>query len=451
MRRKYEKALEEWLRDEKRKPLMVLGARQVGKTYLIRDYFAESFFPSRHIYINLSDDAEMRKVISVSDSEQVLEYISRRHKMALSKDTLLIFDEAQASLGIVSLLKPFHENHPEIPIIVSGSLVTLSLNREKGKRKKEDHKLFPVGKINTLHVFPLNFEEYLLNANPSLLEDITKYYKMRCAVPEATHLLASKALDEYLSLGGMPEVLDCYFRKGDYRKSRKILSDIHDNYIGDMSFNQRNEKDLLETVAIYENIVSMLQKESEDWSPSYIEKGKRTRDYLSPLEWLFLSHTVLFCHKTKERVTLPLKRDDGAGFRLYLSDVGMFLEAAKISGEQFVIGDLDSLSGSFFENYVATELVSASLPLYYWKGKGEAEFEFLLQSKGNAIPLEVKKGRGAPRSLPKYDAHNSRKLCVKLMGGNVGYDASKRLLTLPLYMAFLLFRDIAEETFSLPE
>lgn len=450
MRRKYENDLAQWLKDEKRKPLLVLGARQVGKTYLINDLFAMTYFPKSNIYIDLSDDKQIREVIANGSSEQVLEYISRRWRMKLGRDTLLIFDEAQTCLPIVSLMKPFHERHPEIPIIVTGSLVTLSLNREKGKGKKDpQERLYPVGKINTLRVTGLTFEEYLLNSNPALLEDISACYKGKVAVPAPTHLLAKDALKEYLSIGGMPEALDYYLREKDYLKSRKILGDIYNNYIGDMAFNQRKEADLLATVRIYENIITFLGRESKDFHPSMIEKGKRSRDFLSPLEWLNLSSCVYFSYKSKERVTSPLKKEGGTNFRLYFSDIGMFVHAADISGQEFLSDELDTLNGAFYENYVASEMASASLPLFYWKGKGEAEFEFLLQLHGSIIPLEVKKGRGVPRSLPKYDSFNKRKLCIKLMNGNLGYDGQKRVLTLPLYMAFLLFKDFRNKDFDL--
>lgn len=451
MKRKYEEQLMEWLHDDKRKPLMVLGARQVGKTHLIRHLFAKKYFPDRHIYIDLSNDEEICQIIAKSSSNIVLEYISRRWKKELGENTLLIFDEVQTCLPLVSLLKPIYEDRPDIPIIVTGSLVTLSLNREKDKRnKKKDPKerLYPVGKINILHVCGLNFEEYLLNFNPLLLEDLRRCYKKKVAVPFSTHALAKKALFDYLSIGGMPEALDYYLETGDYRKSRKILDDIYETYIGDMSFNQSGEKDLLRTISIYENIIVMLGKENKDFHPSYIEKGKKTRDLLSPLEWLILSETVLACYKTKEKIVTPLKRDDGSSFRLYFSDVGIFLHAGDISGEEFLMGDSNSLSGAFFENYIASELKYAGLPLFYWKGKSDAKFEFLLQQNGKVFPLEVKKGNGSPRSLPSYDSHNRRELCIKLSSGNLGYNKEKKLLTLPLYMAPFLFADIKAKTFA---
>lgn len=452
MKRIYEEQLLEWLHDDKRKPLMVLGARQVGKTHLIRHLFAEKYFAGNHLYIDLSNDEEIRRIISEASSDTFLEYISRRWKKELGENTLLIFDEVQTCLPLVSLLKPICENRPDIPIIVTGSLVTLCLNREKdkrGKKKESRERLYPVGKINTLHVSSLNYEEYLLNANPLLLEDIRKCYKEKEAVPLHIHTLAQKALFDYLSIGGMPEALDYYLKTGKYRKSRKILDDIYDTYIGDMSFNQSGEKDLLRTVAIYENIITMLGKESKDFHPSLIEKGKRTRDFLSPLEWLILSETVLSCHKTKDRVVTPLKKEEGSSFRLYFSDVGMFLHAGDISGEEFLLSDSNSLSGAFFENYVATELKHAGLPLFYWKGKNDAKFEFLLQENGKAIPIEVKKGNGSPRSLLAYDSHNKRDLCIKLSSGNLGYDKKKKLLSLPLYMACFLFKDIKAKTLEI--
>lgn len=449
MKRKYEQNLLSWLRDPNRKPLLILGARQVGKTYLVKDLFAEEYFPNdNHIYIDLSDDKAMREVISDSSSEMVLEYISRRYNKKLGKDTLLIFDEAQTTLGIVSLLKPFCENHREIPIIVMGSLVTLSLNRQKGRNKQNSssNRLYPVGKINTLHVASLNFGEYLLNANPLLEEDLRRCYKEKKPLPDHLFSLANASFYDYLSIGGMPEVLDNYLTSKDYVESRRILDDIYNNYIGDMSFNQKSSESLLRTRSIYENIVTMLERESKVFHPSLIEKDKRTRDFLSPLEWLSLSETVLISRQVKEKVTWPLRSEEGSPFRLYLSDIGMFIHQAHMRGEEFLKADSSSISGVYFENYVAAEANSVSLPLYYWKGKKSAEFEFLLEIGGEIVPLEVKKSNGAPRSLEKYDAHNKRKLCLKLANGNLGYDQSKRLLTLPLFMAYLLFEDIVRPT-----
>jgi len=427
----------EWKNSKDRKPLIVWGARQVGKSYLIKDLFAKNYF-KEYLYIDLKKDEEALNYFSITaNSDKYISFIEMQYKKKLNKDCLLIIDEVQLSHNVLSSLKYFYQDHKEIPVIVTGSLVRLSL-----LNNKNDNGLFPVGKVNSMTLYPLTFEEYLINANKFLFDKINESYTSMIPLDEGEHKLANNYLYEFLSIGGMPEVVKTFLDNKSYLDASKIQDDVYNDYINDITTYPIPVSMILKIKKVYENIFNQLNKENKNFKLSLIDYKKANRDYTDAYNWLEFSNTVYISHKLKERLTLPLYSDDNL-FRIYLIDSGLFAYQSKIKQNTFFVdNERNTLSGIFYENYIANELKSNDIPLFYWKGKNDFEFEFIVQCANSIIPIDVKKGNGKLNSLDNYKSYNKLELAVKFANCKLGYDKNRKILSIPLYMAYLAIKDI---------
>lgn len=437
MYRKYIKNLTNWLNSDRRKPLIVWGARQVGKTTLIKDIFAEEYFKNKYVYIDCRTDHDfVDYCMKHVNAKEIINYLALENDMVIDKNTLLIFDEAQECLPIITLMKYFCQDYREIPVIVTGSMVRIKIQRENRKRGKgnKDQFLFPVGKINQLTVYPMNFEEFLINRNKTLYEDILEKFNKGEKCDELTHNKAIEVFYEYMLVGGMPEAVNVFLKTESYQESRETLKELYDNYLADMDLYQASPESIVRAKKIFENIFTQLNKESKNFKSSLIEKGSKNRDMRSPIDWLTLAYIVNKSFLIKEKVTIPLIDSDESLYRLYLSDVGMFSYQSKINPTTFIDKKTrNTLSGIFFENYFATELVNADYKLFYWKGKCDSEFEFIFEYDSSIIPVDVKKTKGSLDSLEKYKNHNKLFLAIKVSENKFGYDEKNKILTLPFY------------------
>lgn len=441
MYRKYIENLKDWMNDEKRKPLMVWGARQVGKSYLLKELFAKEYFKDKYIYIDCSDDYQfVDYCLAHPNATEVLNYLALSYDFTLGKDTLIIFDEAQECLPIVTMMKYFCQNYREIPIIVTGSMVRLKIKRTNNKRgAKKNQFLFPIGKINELTIYPMTFDEFLINRNETLYKKIEQSILNKTSLDETTHNLALKNFYDYLLVGGMPEAVEIFMESGNYQQSRKILKELYDNYLADMELYQASPESIVRSQKIFETIYSQLNKESKNFKFSMIEEKAKARDMISPVDWLCTAHLTMKSLNVKERVTYPLSESSESLYRIYLCDIGMFSYQSKINPTTFIDSNIqNTLSGVFFENYVAIELVANGFDLYYWTGKGSSEFEFLLQENEKIIPVDVKKKKGTLNSLEKYKTHNHLDYVIKVSTNRYGYDENNKILTIPFY-AFSVF------------
>ncbi len=437
MYRKYINNLVDWLNSDRRKPLIVWGARQVGKTTLIKDLFAEQYFKNKYIYIDCRTEHDfVDYCMNHVNAKEIINYLELDRGMIIDKDTLLIFDEAQECLPIVTLMKYFCQDYRDIPIIVTGSMVRIKIQRENRKKGNTSNSkfLFPVGKINQLTIYPMNFEEYLMNRNDILYKKILQYFNEGVNCDDLTHSKALEIFYEYMLVGGMPEAVETFLQTKDYQKSKMMLKDLYDNYLADMTLYQASPESVVRAQSIFSNIFSQLNKESKNFKSSLIEDGARNRDMRSPIDWLTLAYIVNKSSLVKEKVTIPLIDSDESLYRLYLSDVGMFSYQSKINPTTFINkNSRNSLSGVFFENFVASELVNADYKLFYWKGKGESEFEFVIEYDSNIIPIDVKKTKGSLNSLSKFKDHNKLFIAIKISENRMGFDDSNKILTIPFY------------------
>ena len=440
--------LADWDSNKRKKPLIVWGARQVGKTYLILELFAKKYYPNRYIYVDCKKEDEIRDFCSgTANAEKIIEYISLRKGQQLNEQTLLIFDEVQECPNILSSLKYFCQDYREIPVIATGSMVRIKLQRETHKRGARDNDkfLFPVGKINQMTVYPMTFDEFLMNSNQMLFDAVRNAYERRQPLERQIHELAMEHVYKYLLVGGMPEAVEAYIDGGSLLESREILKVLYDNYLADMELYQASQESVLRSRALFQNIYRELNRESKNFSPGLIEEKSKTRDYATSIQWLTMAHVVNQSFQLKEHVTMPLMPDSDSSFRLFLGDIGMFSYQSGINAASFVSSERENtLSGIFFENFVANELIAKEHKLFYWRGKSSAELEFIVESDNRLYPIDVKKGRGTLNSLEKFSNHNKFEYAIKVSKNNYGYDREQKLLTIPLYFIPFVAKDLSD-------
>jgi len=437
----------DWNNNKRKKPLIIWGARQVGKTYLAKELFAEKYYKSSYIYIDCKKEDEIREFCSnTANAEKIIEYISLRKGKQINKKTLLIFDEVQECPNIISALKYFCQDYREIPVIATGSMVRIKLQRETHKRgsKENDKFLFPVGKINQITIYPMTFDEFLMNSNKILYDTIKNAYENKQLLDFHIHELAMEQVYKYLLVGGMPEAVETYIDDGNLLEAREILKVLYDNYLSDMELYQASQEAVLRSRLLFQNIYRELNKESKNFSPGLIEEKSKTRDYATSVQWLTMAHIVNQSFQLKEHITTPLMPDSESNFRLFLGDIGMFSYQSGINAASFVSNERDNtLSGIFFENFVANELIAKEHKLFYWRGKLSSELEFIIESNNKLYPIDVKKGRGTLNSLEKFSNHNKFEYAIKVSKNNYGYNPDQKLLTIPFYFIPFVARDLA--------
>ena len=443
----------DWNNNKRKKPLIVWGARQVGKTYLVEELFAKKYYKNNYIYIDCKKEDEICEFCSkTANAEKIIEYISLRKGKQINEKTLLIFDEVQQCPNIISSLKYFCQDYREIPVIATGSMVRIKLQRETHKRgsRENDKFLFPVGKINQITIYPMTFDEFLMNSNKMLYDAIKKAYESKQPLDNQIHELAMEQIYKYLLVGGMPEAVEAYIDGNNLLESREILKALYDNYLSDMELYQASQEAVLRSRVLFQNIYRELNKESKNFSPGLIEEKSKTRDYATSIQWLTMAHVVNQSFQLKEYITTPLMPDSESNFRLFLGDIGMFSYQSGINAASFVSSERDNaLSGIFFENFVANELIAKEHKLFYWRGKSSAELEFIIESNNKLYPLDVKKGRGTLNSLEKFSNHNKFEYAIKVSKNNYGYNHEQKLITIPFYFIPFVAKDLADGTMKI--
>lgn len=440
----------DWNDNKRKKPLIVWGARQVGKTYLVVELFAKVYYKKNYIYVDCKKEDEIREFCSkTANAEKIIEYISLRKGRQIDENTLLIFDEVQECPNIISSLKYFCQDFREIPVIATGSMVRIKLQRETHKRGSgENNKfLFPVGKINQITVYPMTFDEFLMNSNKMLYDTVKKAYLDKQPLDSQIHELAMEQVYKFLLVGGMPEAVEAYIDENNMLEAREILKVLYDNYLSDMELYQASQEAVLRSRVLFQNIYRELNKESKNFSPGLIEEKSKTRDYATSIQWLTMAHVVNQSFQLKEHITMPLMPDNESNFRLFLGDIGMFSYQSGINAASFVSNERENtLSGIFFENFVANELIAKEHHLFYWRGRTSCELEFIVESDNKLFPIDVKKGKGTLNSLEKFSKHNKFEYAIKVSKNNYGYNAEQKLLTMPFYFIPFVAKDLADGT-----
>lgn len=432
MERKIYQELVNWKNTNIEKPLMVIGARQIGKTYIINEFCKNEF--KEYIYINLLEQTEIIKIFQeeINTAEKF-----NRMKIYLDKDidlenTIIFFDEVQECEEIISALKYFNESDEPFKIICAGSLLGVKLKRM--------HSSFPVGKVKMLNMYPMDFEEFLIaNGSKSLVEEIKKCYQENKPMDSVLHEKALNLYRLYLCVGGMPEaVKNILANEKDILKFDKtIIEDIYQSYLNDMNKYVTNKFEAAKIETIYKSIPSQLGNTSNKFQYGKLASNARKRDYETALNWLLSSTMVYKCPILKKPEIPPLGFIIDDYFKLYLSDIGILLNMLQVKYNDIILDNLLQYKGIIAENYVATQLVSNHIPLIYWESGNQAEVDFILYNDDGIIPIEVKANNNVgSQSLNIYMKRFTPKYGIRISTKNFGFD--NNIKSIPLYATFCI-------------
>lgn len=430
MKRLIENQLLNWKNSSDRKPLLVYGARQVGKTYSIVNFGKTNY--SNIVYFNFEGNYSLNNIFEKDlDPERIITALEVLSSQKISKTTtLIIFDEIQESEKALTSLKYFYENAPEYHIISAGSLLGLAINRGKFS--------FPVGKVNIITMYPLNFKEFLMAFDRfDLIELIEKSFNINKPIDEPLHQLLLDYYHKYLAIGGMPAVVNTYLTTNDYDYVRISQTEIQSSYYGDMTkYTDINESNKI--IATYRSIPNQFAKDNHKFQYSIIGSGARARNYESAIEWLKTAGIIYSCNKTKEGY-YPIKMyEDFTSYKIYMSDVGLLTCSLSITIPSILSNNISSnAKGAIAENYVMQQLVSIGLTPYYWESNGKAEVDFVIQLNSNVIPIECKYADNVQaKSLKIYMQKYQPNYAIRVSSKNFGFE--NNIKSIPLYALFCL-------------
>ena len=430
MERKMSKKLLEWKNNKEKTPLILYGARQVGKTYTILSFGKENY--KNVAYINFEDNAEISKIFEQDlEVERIIKELSVKLGITiLEEDTLIFFDEIQACERALTSLKYFAESKTKYHVVAAGSLLGIAINRQKYS--------FPVGKVKMLTLYPLDFEEFLWALDKKDLANM-----IRQAFSEnkefSLHSLANEYYRLYLAIGGMPRAILEYKEKQDMNFVTAILKDINNSYIADMA-KYATSTETTKIMAVYNIISAQLAKENKKFQYKLIKSGARAYEYETAINWLNASGIINQCTKIKEG-KLPLSAFiEPESFKIYMSDVGLLCNKFGIPTNIVIVenDNMNDFKGALAENYVCNGLVQCGLKPYYWESNGKAEVDFVVQDKeGNIIPIEVKSSiHTRSKSLNVFKSLYKIPYSIRISTKNFGFE--NNIKCIPLYSVFCL-------------
>ncbi len=431
MYRKITKYLEEWKNSPHRKPLILQGARQVGKTYSVLEFGRTHY--ENVAYFNFESDPTLKNTFEESISPNylipILSHIAGQ--TIIKEKTLVVFDEVQLCERALTSLKYFCEDAPDYHVIVAGSLLGVAVNRESFS--------FPVGKVDIKTMYPMDMEEFFLALGEAdLVKDIKWCFENDTSMPAALHDAAMALYRLYLTVGGMPECVMQYANTRDHILVRHIQSNILASYLNDMSkYNNLNE--IKKTRLVYDNITVQLSKKNTRFQYKLIKKGGRASEFENAIEWLILSGIVAQVYRVED-IKKPLEnyRDIDA-FKVYVSDMGLLCAKKDLLPNDviYMVDELNDFKGGMAENYVNTQLTANGHVSYYWESERGSEVDFIIQRNGKLIPIEVKSADNTrAKSLKVYMEKYRPEYAIKLSARNFGFEDGKK--TVPLYAAFCI-------------
>ena len=431
MYRKIINFLETWKHSSYRKPLILQGARQVGKTYPILEFGRTNY--ENVAYFNFETNPKLNKTFEENISPDylipILSHIAQQ--TIVREKTLIVFDEVQLCERALTSLKYFCEDAPEYHVIVAGSLLGVAVNRASFS--------FPVGKVDIKTLYPMDMEEFMLAwGEDTLVEQIKKCFKTDTPLPSALHDRAMELYRQYLVIGGMPECVMQFVETKDYILVRHTQNTILQSYLNDMSkYNTLNE--IKKTRLVYDNITVQLSKKNTRFQYKLIKKGGRAAEFENSIQWLCLSGIVSQVYKT-EQIKKPLEnyRDIDA-FKIYVSDLGLLCAKKDLAANDilYMVEEINDFKGGMAENYVNVQLTINGYQTYYWESPRGAEIDFIIQREGRLIPIEVKSADNTrAKSLKVYIETYKPDYAIKLSAKNFSFEDGKK--TVPLYAAFCI-------------
>lgn len=418
-------ALISWQNSAYRLPLIIQGARQVGKTYLMK-WFGQTHFKN-YVYFNFDERPELKDFFIINkDVDRILNSLSLISGTPIYAETLIIFDEIQECPEALNTLKYFAEKKPEIPIVCAGSLLGIILNSGNS---------FPVGKVTFLTLYPLSFREVLPYWNEKLSHFLNHLNSIE-PIPDYFFNDLVDNFKKYLITGGMPSVLNTFNQENSFDACDSILQNLLLSYHGDFA-KHPVMSDIAKIGLVFNSLPSQLARENKKFVYQLVRTGARAREYEDAIQWLIRSG-LAYQVKLISKPGIPLNAyDDENAFKLFALDVGIMRKMARLSPLAYTEGTrlFTEFKGAMTENYILQSLVAQfdDIPKY-WTSGNTAEVDFVIQFKNEIIPIEVKSDTNIKsRSLQLYDQKFSPKLRIRYSLRNLSYQNG--LLNIPHFMS----------------
>lgn len=391
-------SLEEWKESKNRKPLILLGARQVGKTWIMQNFGKNNY--DSVAYVNC-DEQPLAKSMFEADYNipRILLVVQAiTGVVVVPGKTLIIFDEIQEAPRGLHCLKYFYENAPEYHVMAAGSLLGITLGHKES---------YPVGKVTMLHLYPMNFEEFLLALGEVQLHDI-----LQQGDKEMLSILKPKYIEllrQYYFVGGMPEVVLSYVENRDLQEVRTLQKDIIESYRRDI-VKHATKSEAMRINQVLDSIPSQLTKENKKFIYGVIKEGARAAQFELAIQWL-IDAGIVYKVPRVSVLKMPLKAyEDVGAFKLFLLDCGLFGQMADAPAAQVIASDsaFTEYKGAFTEQYVHQQLTSKGVNAYYWSSdRSSAEIDFVIQNNDRVVPVEVKAEENVrAKSMSEYIKNN---------------------------------------------
>lgn len=413
-----------WKESKYRKPLILKGARQIGKTYILKQFGEENY--EGVAYFNFDHDEGLYNIFRhTKDPKRILEQLSFIYgKAILPEKTLIIFDEIQECPNALNSLKYFQEEANEYHIVCAGSLLGIRLS----------HTSFPVGKVEFINMYPMTFSEFLIADDCENLVEYMKYIKEIENIPDIFFNRLEEKLKAYFIIGGMPEVVDIWVKEKNMELVNNVQENILKAYESDFSkHTQNNEANKISL--IWNSIPSQLAKENKKFLYQTIKEGARAREYENALNWLNDANLIYKIYNVS-KTDFPIKAyHDLSSFKIYMNDVGLLRKMANLDSRIVVEGNklFEEFKGAFTENYVLNMLCTIfdAVPNYFSFDRHEVDF--VIQYKNRIIPIEVKASKLTNNiSLTRYNEKFNNDLSIRFSMNNLKKDG--KILNIPLFL-----------------
>lgn len=425
MRRKIMEKLVAWQSAAtERLPLLLYGARQVGKTYILKEFGKLNF--KNTVYINFEENNVLAGYLEMRlTPSYIIKVIEEQYKVKIEPEkTLLIFDEIQSCERALTALKYFAEQAPEYCIVAAGSLLGVAINRENFS--------FPVGKVKLEHLYPLDFEEFLwAKEKTSLVQMIRSCYVADKPLPEPLHQEALSLYREYLLVGGMPAVVNACLNDGNAEEMEHLL---YKSYVADMA-KYAGKSESIKIAEAYDSLPAQLAKENKKFQYKLIRTGARASLYGTSIDWLIQSGIVLKCTRCEQGMMPLAAYEDLSSFKLYFSDLGIFASRLQLTRQTAL--HMEQFLGALTENYVAIQLQANGYQLHYWESNAMAEIDFVIVQNGSVVPVECKANVNVKsKSLQSFVKRYGIQKSIRLSARNFGCE--NNIKSVPLYAAFCI-------------
>lgn len=434
MERLFYKELVEWKNEYSDIPLMVVGARQIGKTYIIDEFCKKEF--ENYIYINLFEREDLIKLFKTEISfDEKMKKFKLMIGTELTSNTIIFFDEIQESEDLISMLKPICESSDKYKVICAGSLLGVKLKRFK--------KSFPVGKVLIKHMYPMTFEEFLINTKgKTIVEDIYSAYENNEPLIDVLHEELIELYRIFLCIGGFPAAINEYIRRGSdiIKYNPMIIDSIYQSYLADLNKYVENKTEAAHNEKVYRSIPSQLGKENKKFQYAVIEKGGRKNKFESSLDWLIASGIVIPVYFAGDnQIPLKASQDDDT-FKIFFNDSGLLTRVSETAYSQIILDEDFRFKGAIAENYVACELLANGHSLYYWFKSQTSEIDLMIDGDKYPIPIEIKSSREKKStSLNYYMANKNYDIAYRISTKNFGFD--NNIKSIPLYAVFCIKKE----------